>query len=86
MRIEIVANENRPTELSFNDVKMYLSECIGVPVQHEYMERQLNGSYVVEYNTPDVLYMDESHTAFLRDGDRLIVPASLKLDTPYTYN
>ena len=86
MKIEIVANENRPTELSFDDVKMYLKECIRVPVQHEYMEKSINGVYTVEYNTPDVLYLDESHDEFLSDGTRLIVPASLQLDTPYTYN
>lgn len=86
MKIEIVANENRPVELTFDDVKMYLSECIGVPVQHEHIEKSVDGVYTVEYNTPDVLYMDESHSEFLRDGDRLIVPASLGLDTPYTYN
>lgn len=80
MKIEIVANENRPTELSFDDVKMYLSECIGVPVQHEYIEKSVDGVYTVEYNTPDVLYLDESGANFVRDGDRFVIPASLGLN------
>jgi len=86
MKIEIVANENRPVELTFDDVKMYLDECIRVPVQYEHIEKSLECVYTVEYNTPDVLYLDESHDEFLSDGTRLIVPASLQLDTTYTYN
>lgn len=77
MKIEVYPNENRTESLTCDNVRSFLNDTLGIPLQPDHIEGQLDGTFSVEFNIDDILYFDESHTSHIRDGQHLEVPASL---------